>query len=257
MTARCRVLVVDDEAPARRLACSLLTRMDDVEVIGDAASGQAAVAAIRHLRPDIVLLDVQMPGLDGFDIIGAVGAANMPVVVFVTAYERYAIKAFDANAADYLVKPFDDERFRTAIERAVTRVRGGRSPELSARLEALLEQLARGRSPGQIALKTDGRHLLIDSGDIEYVEVSDKVLLVHTAEQVYQVRETLNGIERRLHGPPFVRIHRSVIVNIGRVKEIQPWFQGDYVLILHNGKRLISGRGYRDVVRRLLARSAG
>jgi two-component system LytT family response regulator len=255
MTVRCRVLVVDDEAPARRLACSLLLRMEDVEVIGDAASGQTAVEAIRHLRPDIVLLDVQMPGLDGFDVIGAVGAANMPVVVFVTAYERYAIKAFDVHAVDYLVKPFDDERFRTAIERAVTRVRGGRSPELSARLDALLEQLARGRAPDHIALKVDGRHLMIGAGDIEHIEVSDKVLLVHTGEQVYQVRETLNAIERRLHGPPFVRIHRSVIVNIGRVKEIQPWFQGDYVLILHNGKRLVSGRAYRDVVRKLLARS--
>ena len=255
MTVRCRVLVVDDEAPARRLACSLLARMDDVEVIGEAASGQAAVEAIRRLRPDIVVLDVQMPGLDGFEVIGAVGAANMPVVVFVTAYERYAIKAFDVSAVDYLVKPFDDERFRTAIERAVTRVRGGRSSELSARLEALLEQLARGRAPDPIALKVDGRHLLIDAGDIDCVEVSDKVVLVHTAEQVYRVRETLNGIERRLHGPPFVRIHRSVIVNIGRVKEIQPWFQGDYVLILHNGKRWISGRAYRDVVRKLIARS--
>lgn len=256
MTVRCRVLVVDDEAPARRLACSLLTRMSDVEVIGEAASGQAAVEAIRRLRPDIVVLDVQMPGLDGFEVIGAIGAAHMPVVVFVTAYERYAIKAFDVQAVDYLVKPFDDERFRSAIERAMTRVRGGRAPELSARLEALLEQLARGRSPDQIALKVDGRHLLIGAGDIECIEVSDKVLLVHTAEQVYQVRETLNGIERRLHGPPFVRIHRSVIVNIGRVKEIQPWFQSDYVLILHSGKRLISGRAYRDVVRGLLARSS-
>jgi two-component system LytT family response regulator len=255
MTVRCRVLVVDDEAPARRLACSLLSRMDDVEVIGDAASGQTAVESIRRLRPDIVLLDVQMPGLDGFEVIGTIGAAHMPVVVFVTAYERYAIKAFDVHAVDYLVKPFDDERFRAAIERAVTRVRGARPSELSARLEALLEQLARGRSPDPIALKVDGRHLLISAGDIECIEVSDKLVLVHSAEQVYQVRETLNGIERRLHGPPFVRIHRSVIVNIGRVKEIQPWFQGDYVLILHNGKRLISGRGYRDVVRRLLARS--
>jgi two-component system, LytTR family, response regulator len=155
------------------------------------------------------------------------------------------------------VKPFDDERFRTAIERAVTRVRGGPSPELSARLEALLEALARGRAPDRIALKIDGRHLLIDASDIDCVEVSDRVLLVHTAEQVYQVRETLNALERRLHNPPFVRIHRSVIVNIGSVKEIQPWFQSDYVLILRNGKRLISGRGYRDVVRRLLPRSGG
>ena len=255
MTLRCRVLVVDDEAPARRLACTLLARMHDVEVVGDAASGQTAVEAIRHSRPDIVVLDVQMPGLDGFDVIGAIGAANMPVVVFVTAYERYAIKAFDVNAVDYLVKPFDDERFRTAIERAVIHVRGGRSPELSARLEMLLTKLARGRCTDSIALKVDGRHLLVAAGAIEWVEVSDKVVLVHTAEQVYQVRETLNGIERRLHGPPFVRIHRSAIVNIGCVKEIQPWFQGDYVLILHNGKRLISGRGYRDVVRSLLARS--
>jgi two-component system LytT family response regulator len=214
MTARCRVLVVDDEAPARRLARSLLAEMDEVEVIGDAASGQAAVDAIRQLRPDIVLLDVQMPGLDGFGVVAAVGVTNLPAVIFVTAYERYALRAFDVHAVDYLLKPFDNARFRTAMERAIVRVRSGRSSELSGRLEAL-----------------------------------------QTAEQIYRVRETLNSIERRLPSEQFVRIHRSVIVNIKRVKEIQPWFQGDYVLILNNGKRLMSGRAYRDVVRRFTARS--
>jgi two-component system LytT family response regulator len=257
MTPRCRVLVVDDEAPARRLARSLLAEMDDVEVIGDAASGQAAVEAIRQLRPDIVLLDVQMPGLDGFGVVAAVGVSSMPAVIFVTAYERYALRAFDVHAVDYLLKPFDNARFRTALERAIGRVRsgGGRSSELSGRLEMLLNRIARDRSPDRITLKVDDRHILIDAATIDCIEGSDKVVIVQTAEQTYRVRETLNRIERRLPSEQFVRIHRSVIVNITRVKEIQPWFQGDYVLILKNGKRLMSGRAYRDVVRRFIGRS--
>jgi two-component system LytT family response regulator len=255
MTPRCRVLVVDDEAPARRLARSLLAEMDAVEVIGDAARGQTAVDAIRQLRPDIVLLDVQMPGLDGFGVVAAVGVSNMPAVIFVTAYERYALKAFEVHAVDYLLKPFDHGRFRTAMERAIVRVRSGRSSELSGRLEMLLNRLARDRSPDRITLKVDHRHILIDAATIDCIEVSDKVVLVQTAEQIYRVRETLNRIERRLPPEQFVRIHRSVIVNIKRVKEIQTWFQGDYVLILNNGKRVMSGRAYRDVVRRFTARS--
>jgi two-component system LytT family response regulator len=255
MTPRCRVLVVDDEAPARRLAKSLLAEMDDVEVIGDAASGRAAVDAIRQLRPDIVLLDVQMPGLDGFGVVAAVGVSSMPAVIFVTAYERYALDAFDVHAVDYLLKPFDNRRFRTAVERAISRVRSGRSSELSARLETLLNRLGRVRAPDRLAVKIDDRHVLIDAATIDCIEVSDKIVIVQTTEQTYRVRETLNSIERRLPSEQFVRIHRSVIVNIKRVKEIQPWFQGDYVLILKNGKKLMSGRAYRDVVRRFTARS--
>lgn len=239
MSPRCRVLVVDDEAPARRLARSLLAEMDEVEVIGDAASGQVAV----------------VPGLDGFGVVATVGVPSMPTVIFVTAYERYALRAFDVHAVDYLLKPFDNERFRTAMERAIVRVRSGRSSELSGRLETLLNRLARDRSPDRITLKVDGRHILIDAATIDYIEVSDKVVIVQTAEQTYRVRETLNRIEQRLPSEQFVRIHRSVIVNITRVKEIQPWFQGDYVLILKNGRRLMSGRAYRDVVRRFTARS--
>jgi len=257
MNQRCKVLVVDDEAPARRLARSLLAEMDDVEVIGDEASGQAAIEAIQQQRPDIVLLDVQMPGLDGFGVLGAVGVANMPVIIFVTAYEQYALKAFDVHAVDYLLKPFDNERFRIAIDRAVTRVRTGRSAEISARLEDLLEDLSRDRKPARIALKIDGRHLLVDATAIDCIEVADKVLLVSTPDRVYRVRETLNAMERRLDSRQFVRIHRSAIVNVARVKEIQSWFQGDFVIILHNGKRLVSGRAYRDVVRGFLARSSG
>jgi two-component system LytT family response regulator len=159
------------------------------------------------------------------------------------------------HAVDYLLKPFDHGRFRTAMERAIVRVRSGRSSELSGRLEMLLNRLARDRSPDRITLKVDHRHILIDAATIDCIEVSDKVVLVQTAEQIYRVRETLNRIERRLPSEQFVRIHRSVIVNIKRVKEIQTWFQGDYVLILNNGKRVMSGRAYRDVVRRFTARS--
>jgi len=143
------------------------------------------------------------------------------------------------------------------MERAIVRVRSGRSSELSGRLETLLNRLARDRFQDRITLKVDDRHILIDAATIDCIEVSDKVVIVQTAEQTYRVRETLNRIERRLPSEQFVRIHRSVIVNITRVREIQPWFQGDYVLILKNGKRLMSGRAYRDVVRRFIVRSEG
>ena len=143
------------------------------------------------------------------------------------------------------------------MERAIVRVRSGRSSELSGRLERLLNRLARDPFQDRITLKVDDRHILIDAATIDCIEVSDKVVIVQTAEQTYRVRETLNRIERRLPSEQFVRIHRSVIVNITRVKEIQPWFQGDYVLILKNGKRLMSGRAYRDVVRRFIVRSEG
>ena len=143
------------------------------------------------------------------------------------------------------------------MERAIVRVRSGRSSELSGRLETLLNRLARDRFQDRITLKVDDRHSLIDAATIDCIEVSDKVVIVQTAEQTYRVRETLNRIERRLPSEQFVRIHRSVIVNITRVREIQPWFQGDYVLILKNGKRLMSGRAYRDVVRRFIVRSEG
>ena len=151
--------------------------------------------------------------------------------------------------------PSTTHGFDTAMERAIARVKNGQSSELSERLETLLNRLARDRSPDLVALKVDDRHILIDAATIDCIEVTDKVVIVQTAEQTYRVRETLNRIEQRLPSEQFVRIHRSVIVNITRVKEIQPWFQGDYVLILKNGKRLMSGRAYRDVVRRFTARS--
>lgn len=253
MNRRLRVVVVDDEPPARRLVKSLLATIRDVDVVGEAASGREAVAAIEELAPDIVLLDVQMPELDGFGVLATVGTERMPAVVFVTAYDRYALKAFEVHAVDYLLKPFDNERFAIAVRRAIDRVRTGGVGEGHARLEALLREISTSRAmPEMIALKTEGRHVLVDSRTIEVIEAADKTVRVQAGGRVYAVRETMNGMERRLDPRYFLRVHRSTIVNVARIGEIQAWFQGDYVLILRDGKRVMSGRAYRNAVRALI-----
>jgi two-component system, LytTR family, response regulator len=248
-----QVLIVDDEPPARRLVRSLLATMPDVEIAGEAASGVEAVTAIAELAPDIVLLDVQMPELDGFGVIATVQPERMPAVVFVTAYDRYALKAFEVHAVDYLLKPFDNDRFAIAVQRAIDRVRTGGAGERSAQLEALLRQIASSRGiPEMVVLKTEGRHVLVDARSIELIEAADKTVRVQAGGRAYVVREAMNAMERRLDPRMFLRVHRSTIVNITRIGEIQPWFQGDYVLILRDGKRVMSGRAYRNTVRALL-----
>jgi two-component system, LytTR family, response regulator len=254
VSPRLRTLIVDDEPPARRLARSLLAPMPGIEVVGEAVSGREAVHAIETLHPDIVLLDVQMPELDGFEVIAAVGLQRIPAVVFITAYDQYALRAFDVHAVDYLLKPYDNERFAVAIERAVHRAQNGNAVEYVARLEKLLKDMATHQGAAMIALKIDGRHVLLDTRSIDSVEASDKTVLVEAAGNVYPVRESMNSIERRLDARQFIRVRRSTIVNISKIAEIQPWFQGDLVLILRDGKRVTTGRAYRDSVRELLAR---
>ena len=251
-----RVLVVDDEALARQRLLSLLARVPDVEVVGECQNGLEAVASIRETRPDLVFLDVQMPELDGFDVITEVGTDKMPPVIFVTAFDDYAVSAFEFGAFDYLLKPVDHVRFHQTLDRA--RKRLGESPAtgVASQLGALLRKLSdRDASSNRIGIKVNGRILFLDPDEIYWIQARDDLARIHLAEVAYDVREPLSHLEARLPSDRFLRVHRSTIVNTSQVREAQPFDQGDQLLVLRNGKRITTGRSYRKAVQEFLKRS--
>jgi two-component system LytT family response regulator len=211
------------------------------------------VDAIRDQRPDLVLLDIQMPELDGFGVVRAVGADQMPPVIFITAYDEHAVRAFEVNALDYLLKPVDRGRFQSAIGRAKRYIRSDRGgAPLEARLRAVLDALgARLNEPERIAVKTAGHVVLIRPDDIDWVEAHGNHVRLHVGKDHYQVRDAIGRMEQRLPQRSFMRIHRSALVNVARIREIHPWFQRDYVVVLASGSRITTGRSYRDRVRAL------
>ena len=215
----------------------------EVQIVGEAGDGATALDRIREVSPDLVFLDVQMPDMNGFDVVAALEPNERPMVVFVTAYDQYAVRAFDISACDYLLKPFDEERLANTMERVLARP-GSPAGAGSDELRRLLAHL-RGPTPDQVVVKTDGRHLFLRADDIEWIEANGKDVRVHASGSSILVRETMNGLERRLDPGRFVRVHRSSIVNRFHVREMQSWFKGDYVLILRSGARVVSGRTYR------------
>ena len=246
------VLVVDDEPPARRGLCALLARHEDLRVVGEARSGQEAIDAIRTLRPDLVFLDVQMPDGDGFDVVRAIGVEQMPVVVFATAYDAYALKAFEAQALDYLLKPYDRERLDAVLERARTQLRQrGRGADES--LRALVEKLGeRPRWLDRLSVSVGSRLRLGDVADIDYFEAEANYVRAHVGPRSHLVRTTLTALEGKLDPSRFLRVHRSLIVQTARIAEVEPLFAGEYVLFLRDGRRLTSGRTYRAAVQEAL-----
>ena len=248
-----RLLVVDDEDLARQRIHSLLARRSDFEVVGECATGAEAVRSIRELNPDIVILDVQMPELDGFDVISEIGAQNMPVVVFATAFDDYAIDAFEVGAVDYLLKPVDEERFNRTLDRAARRVRETGEDTAVSRMTALLRRMSSMTgSAGRFAVKVHGKILFLDPAEIYWIQARDDIARVHLADSAYDVREPLSHLEARLPANTFLRVHRSVIVNTSHIRAAEPFDQGDQMLILRNGKRLTTGRSYRKVVQEFL-----
>jgi len=248
-----RVLIVDDEPLARDGVRLHLELESDFEVAGEAGSGEEAVALIAELAPDLVFLDVQMPGIDGFGVIEAVGVERMPVTIFVTAYDQFALKAFEAHALDYLLKPFDAERFRSAVARARAQLRAHRFGDVEGQLAALLGEL-RGKREylERIVVRSGGRILILRIEDIDWLEAASNYVRIHAGGRQYLLRETMSNLEARLDPARFVRIHRSTMVRIDRIRELEPLFQGDYVLILEDGTRLTSSRGYRDRLQAML-----
>ena len=251
-----RTLVVDDEPMARERVLSLLQQEDDVEVVGECADGTQALAAIQHQAPDLVFLDVQMPGVDGFGVIEAVGAEKMPSVIFVTAYDEYALRAFEVHALDYLLKPFSRDRFREMLKHARASLERRRAGDLGRRLLALVNDIKPAPARvDRLVVKSGGRVFFLRTDDLDWIEAAGNYVRLHLGEESHLFRETMTRMETRLDPRRFVRIHRSRIVNTERIKELQPWFNGEYVVILRNGTRLPLSRGYREKLQEHLGRS--
>src|SRR5438128_691043 len=254
-TKAIRTLIVDDEPLARRRIRRMLARHPDVEVIGECANGREAVAAINEQRPALVFLDVQMPEVDGFAVLGAVAAGEMPLVIFVTAYDQYALRAFEVHALDYLLKPFDRRRFDMAMQRVKSRLANERS-DVSQRTIALLEELRAQQSHVErMVIKAGGRAFFLKTDEIDWVEAEGKYVRLHVGRESYLVREAISQVEAQLDPKRFLRIHRSTIVNLDRVRELQPWFHNDYRVILRDGTELMLSRSCRKRLSELLGNS--
>jgi two-component system LytT family response regulator len=240
-------MVVDDEPMARERLVGLLGQEKDVELIGECADGSQAISAIQQQQPDLVFLDVQMPACDGFRVIEHIGAERMPAVVFVTAYDEYTLKAFEVHAIDYLLKPFGRDRFQQSLQHARTHVERRRAGDLGRRLMALVQDIKpEPQRLDRLVVKSGGRVFFLRTDDIDWVEAAGNYVRLHLASESHLFRETMNNMEARLDGQRFVRIHRSRIVNSDHIKELQPWFNGEYVVVLNTGTRLTLSRGYRE-----------
>ncbi len=275
---RLRVIVADDEPLARARVRELLADDASVTVVAECGDGHETIAAIRSEDPDVVLLDIQMPELDGFGVVRAVGADRMPVVIFVTASDAHAVRAFEVHAVDYVLKPVSRERLSEALRRAksqIARLYGAAADpaaliDLRSRLAALVADVAAvaGAAVGgtvstaadepRLAIKAvrgNGRVVFVKARDVDWVEAMDNNLRLHVGRETHVIRDTLTNLERRLPPSGFLRVHRSTVVNLDRIREIQPWFGGDYVVILTDGTKVTTGRRYRSAVQAFLARS--
>ena len=254
---RIRLLVVDDEPLAREKIRQMARRDPAIEIVGECANGREALEAVTEYRPDLLLLDVQMPELGGFDVLEALkDDPASPAVIFVTAYDQYAVRAFEYHALDYLLKPFDRERFEAAIRRAKEHLRErGHNGNLDRRILALLEQLKGERHVERLVVKNGGRVYFLETCEIDWIEAEGNYISIHTGKKSHLLRETISNLEAQLDPRLFVRIHRSAIVNIARVQELQPWTHGEYHVILHDGTQLTLSRNYRENLQSVLGNS--
>jgi two-component system, LytTR family, response regulator len=247
------VLIVDDEPLARKGIRNHLSQERDVEIVGECSNGVEAVNAIEVLNPDLVFLDIQMPELGGFEVIEAVGAARMPTVIFVTAYDNYTLQAFEVHALDYLLKPFETERFQMTLERAKAHLKTKHASQLNYGLLSLLEAMRVGRKGlDRLVVRTSGRIYFVETDEIDWIEAADNYVKLHVGGKSHLLHETLSSLEQKLDPARFARIHRSKIINTVKIRELQPLFHGEYLLVLNTGERLTSGRSYRDKVHKML-----
>jgi two-component system LytT family response regulator len=253
MTMRISLLIVDDEPLAREKIRTMVSGDPEIEIVGECTNGAEAVAAVNNLHPDLMLLDVQMPQIDGFAVLDALKSDYLPLVIFVTAFDHYAIQAFEVHALDYLLKPFDRERFEAAIEHAKTYMRGTRNGHLDQRILSLLKQIeADSKHLERLVVKTGGRVFFLLTSEIDWIEAEGNYVNVHTAQKSHLLRESISNLEAQLDPREFIRIHRSTIVNLRRIKELQPWSHGEYHVILHDGTELTLSRNYRDNLQNVL-----
>jgi two-component system LytT family response regulator len=251
---RFTTLIVDDEPLAREGLRMWLAADPDVSSIQEAKDGREAIAVIHRARPDLVFLDVQMPEMDGFSVVHEIGANRMPAVVFVTAHDQHAIQAFEINAIDYLLKPITEERFAQALTRAKTRLESRPSVDTNRQIIGLLETIVSPRRHmKRLAVRAAGKTVFVDVDEIDWIEAAENYVQLHCGKTVHLLHVPMNTLEKSLDPETFLRIHRSTIVNAGRIKDLQPGVHGDYVLTLRSGVRLQSGRTYQEKLRALTA----
>ena len=242
-----RALVVDDEPLARDMIREMLAEDSEVEIVAECVNGREAVDAIKSQRPDLVFLDIQMPELGGFEVLESLDPQSTPYVIFVTAYDQYAVRAFEVHAFDYLLKPFDHERFDAAWQRVKDQIKLDQTGERDRHILALLEELKTGpRHLERLVIKNGGRVFFLNVQDVHCIESEGNYVRVYDNQKGYLLRETISSLEGQLDPKQFLRIHRSAIVKIDRIKEMQPWFHGEYRIIMENGKQLALSRNYRS-----------
>jgi two-component system, LytTR family, response regulator len=250
-----RTLIVDDEAHARARLRHSLQAEADFEIVGECANGREAVEAVRGDKPDLVFLDIQMPRLTGFDVCAQLddGGVPLPFIIFCTAYDQYALRAFEVHAIDYLLKPFDRDRLKQALDHARIRLQQTQPVATDPKLADLLADLKAGlKEPDRLVLKTDGRVIFVRAEAIDWLESDGNYVRIHCGSQAHYVRETLSNLEAQLPTDKFMRVSRSALVNLDRVQEFQPLFYGDYTVILQTGAKLTLSRNYRDRLEKLL-----
>jgi len=248
-----RAVIVDDEPLARERLRSLLAERPGYELVAECPDGEAAVAVVGRERPDLVFLDVEMPGLDGFGVLEALGDDAPPHVIFVTAYDRYAVRAFDVRALDYLLKPIQPARFADALARIEARRGADGGPEEWAAIQDLLRELrARRGYPSRLVVRSGAQVAFVTTAEVEWIEADGNYARIHARGRDYLLRDTMKALEARLDPDRFVRIHRSAIVNVERISTVEPYFHGEYVVVLAGGRRLIASRTHAARLRELL-----
>ena len=266
MPAKITTVIVDDEPLARRNLRVLLENDPQIEILDECRNGHEAVKAINTHAPDLIFLDIQMPEMDGFDVLASVGPEHINAIIFVTAFDQYALKAFEVHALDYLLKPFDDERFARALERAKSQIAAREIDKLSKRLLALLEdRKSEHKVSGEqkqsylsrLMIKASNRMMLLKVNEIDFIEADGNYAKLHAGRKTHLLREKMNDLEGRLDPAKFVRIHRSIIVNLDRIKEMHPHFNGDYIVVLDDGRQLRLSRSRREQLEARLKFSRG
>ena len=248
-----RTLIVDDEPLARRRLRAFLRTEGDIEVVGECGNGEDAVDSIGRLRPDLVFLDIQMPGNDGFAVLAQIDPRHLPLIIFVTAHDQYAVRAFEQRALDYLLKPFGKKRFQDAVSRARERLSGPETGDFRQRIASLLRSVAGPKT--HLVVRTGGRSVVLQTGRIEWLEAEGDYVRIHAGREAYLTRQTMNRIEAELGSGRFVRIHRSTIVNLEFIKEIHPLPGGDHIVTLRDLTQVTLSRGYRERLEHALGQS--
>ena len=252
-----KALIVDDEPIARDRVRRMLREETDVEIIGECGNGKEAVNFVHENKPDLVFLDIQMPEMNGFETLQTINPEKVPAIIFVTAYDQYAIQAFDVHALDYLLKPFNRERFKRAVGRAREQIESKKVGKVDKRLAALLADLTKSKKYlERLVVKSVGRVFFLRTDEVDWIEAAGNYAKLHVGREGHLIRETMNGLEAKLNPDKFLRIHRSTLVNIDRIKELNPLFSGDYTVMLKNGTELTLSRNYRDRLLELFEKSS-